>query len=46
MRKPVGEKTLLCRKEQNRTGFMSEQGGLGGLVTPFKATSEAAFLLK
>jgi hypothetical protein len=43
MRKPVGEKTLLCREKQNRTGFMSEQGGSGGLETPFKATSEAVF---
>jgi len=36
-------KTLLCREEQNRTGFMSEQGGSSGLETPFKATSEAVF---
>jgi hypothetical protein len=34
-------KSLLCREEQNRTGFMSEQRGSGGLGTSFRATSEA-----
>jgi hypothetical protein len=43
MIKPFGEKTLLCREEQNRTGIMSEQRGSGGLETPFEATSGAVF---